>query len=62
MLAQLNQPVEGEEGLLPAQEAEIKKRIGEITAAEGLELEELQEKAVSCPACIRTYRSPLRMR
>lgn len=51
MLAQLNQPVEGEEGLLPAQEAEIKKRIGEITAAEGLELEELQEKAVT--ECIK---------
>lgn len=51
MLAQLNLPVEGEEGLLPAQEAEIKKRIGEITAAEGLELEELQEKAVT--ECIK---------
>ena len=46
MLAQLNLPMEGGEGLLPAQEAQIKKRIGEITAAEGLELEELQEKAV----------------
>ncbi|MBD5537319.1 MAG: ATP-dependent RecD-like DNA helicase [Lachnospiraceae bacterium] len=47
MLAQLNLPMEGGEGLLPAQEAQIKKRIGEITAAEGLELEELQEKAVT---------------
>ncbi|MDE5802887.1 MAG: ATP-dependent RecD-like DNA helicase [Lachnospiraceae bacterium] len=46
MLTQLNLPVEDESGLLPAQEAQIKKRIGEITAAEGLELEELQEKAV----------------
>lgn len=46
MLAQLNLPMEGVGGLLPAQEAQIKKRIGEITAAEGLELEELQEKAV----------------
>lgn len=46
MLAQLNLPMEGEGGLLPAQAAQIKKRIGEITAAEGLELEELQEKAV----------------
>ncbi len=47
MLAQLNLPMEGEGGLLPAQEEQIKKRIGEITAAEGLELEELQEKAVT---------------
>lgn len=46
MLTQLNLPMEGAGGLLPAQEAQIKKRIGEITAAEGLELEELQEKAV----------------
>lgn len=46
MLAQLNFSIEGVGGLLPAQEAQIKKRIGEITAAEGLELEELQEKAV----------------
>lgn len=46
MLAQLNLPMEDGGGLLPAQETQIKKRIGEITAAEGLELEELQEKAV----------------
>ncbi len=51
MLAQLNLPMEGEGGFLPAQEAQIKKRIGEITAAEGLELEELQEKAVT--ECIK---------
>lgn len=47
MLVQLNLPMEGEDGLLPAQAEQIKKRIGEITAAEGLELEELQEKAVT---------------
>lgn len=51
MLAQLNLPMEGEGGFMPAQEAQIKKRIGEITAAEGLELEELQEKAVT--ECIK---------
>lgn len=51
MLAQLNLPMEGEGGFMSAQEAQIKKRIGEITAAEGLELEELQEKAVT--ECIK---------
>lgn len=47
MLSQLNLPVMGEGGLLPVQEEQIKKRIREITVAEGLELEELQEKAVT---------------
>lgn len=46
MLANLNVPVEGEGGLLPAEEARIKKRIEAITTAEELELDELQEKAV----------------
>lgn len=46
MLANLNIPVEGGEGWLPAQEAHIRKSIRSIAEAENLELEELQEKAV----------------
>lgn len=46
MLMGLNIPMEGDGNLLPAQENLIKKRIETITAAEELELDELQEKAV----------------
>lgn len=46
MLANLNIPVEGDGELVPAWEAQIKKRIGAITEAAELELDELQEKAV----------------
>ena len=51
MLLDLNIPMEGGNELLPAEEARIRKRIESITAAEGLELDELQEKAVM--ECIR---------
>lgn len=46
MLMNLNIPVEGDGELLPAQEAQIRKRIEAITAAEELELDTLQEEAV----------------
>lgn len=46
MLLELNIPMLGENTLLPAQETMIKKRIEAITAAEELELDALQEKAV----------------
>lgn len=46
MLHNLNIPLEGDGQLLPAEEALIRKRIQAITAAEELELDELQEKAV----------------
>lgn len=46
MLMELNIPMEGDGNLLPAQENLIRKRIETITAAEELELDELQEKAV----------------
>ncbi|MBQ9134545.1 MAG: ATP-dependent RecD-like DNA helicase [Lachnospiraceae bacterium] len=46
MLMELNIPMEGDGNLLPAQENLIRKRIENITAAEELELDELQEKAV----------------
>lgn len=46
MLHNLNIPVEGDGRLLPAEEARIKKRIEDITTAEELELDELQEEAV----------------
>ncbi len=46
MLHNLNIPLEGDGQLLPAEEAHIRKRIQAITAAEELELDELQEKAV----------------
>lgn len=46
MLLDLNIPIEGNGGLLPAEEERIRMRIESITAAEELELDELQEKAV----------------
>lgn len=46
MLLDLNIPVEGNGELLPAEEARIRKQIEGITAAEELELDELQQKAV----------------
>lgn len=46
MLLDLNIPVEGSNELLPAEEARIRKQIESIRAAEELELDELQEKAV----------------
>lgn len=46
MLMNLNIPLVGEGDLLPSEEAQIKKRIEAITRTEGLELDELQEKAV----------------
>lgn len=46
MLMDLNIPILGGQELLPAEEAAIRKRIREVTAAEELELDELQEKAV----------------
>lgn len=46
MLLDLNIPIEGDGGLLPAEEARIRMRIENITAAEELELDELQQKAV----------------
>lgn len=46
MLMNLNIPIMGEGGILPAEEMLIKKRIEAITRAENLELDELQEKAV----------------
>ncbi|MCH5270387.1 MAG: ATP-dependent RecD-like DNA helicase [Lachnospiraceae bacterium] len=46
MLLDLNIPIEGNGGWLPAEEERIRTRIESITAAEELELDELQEKAV----------------
>lgn len=46
MLLDLSIPVEGDGELLPAEETRIRKRIESIAAAEELELDELQEKAV----------------
>lgn len=46
MLLDLNIPIEGNGGLLPAEETHIRKRIASIRAAEELELDELQEQAV----------------
>lgn len=46
MLLDLNIPIEGSNELLPAEEARIRKQIENIRAAEELELDELQEKAV----------------
>ena len=46
MLHNLNIPVVGDGELLPSEEEHIRKKIQAITAAEELELDELQEKAV----------------
>ena len=46
MLHNLNIPVVGDGELLPSEEERIRKKIQAITAAEELELDELQEKAV----------------
>ncbi len=46
MLHNINIPVMGDGELLPAEETMIRNRIRAITAAEELELDELQEKAV----------------
>lgn len=46
MLLDLNIPVAGNGELLPAEEAQMRKRIESIRAAEKLELDELQEKAI----------------
>jgi len=46
MLHNLNIPVVGDGELLPSEEERIRKKIRAITAAEDLELDELQEKAV----------------
>lgn len=46
MLHNLNIPVIGDGDLMPAEETLIRKKIQTITAAEELELDELQEKAV----------------
>lgn len=46
MLRELNLYVENQEGLLPSEEEKIRQRVSELVKAEGLELDELQQKAV----------------